>query len=271
MGNHAFLFIPVLYYNFGMPKIVLNQVTFAYRLNRNEDFLALDGVSATFLDAAFNVLIGPSGSGKTTLLRALSGLSEYEGEIFFDRLNMADTPPQKRSLAYVSQNFKLYPSMTVFENIAFPLKVMKTPREEAIPKVYALASLFDIQDCLTRKPRHLSQGQNQRVALARALIKDPKTLLLDEPFSNLDRSSRERFLKMVVDATHQKKMTTIYVTHDFKEALFSGEHLVVLDEGKVIAQGGAQEIYASPHPTIAAMRLDQEMGIPRDEAKDAKR
>ncbi len=251
-----------LLYNFSMPKITLDHVTVAYHLNRNEDFLALDGASTVFENKAFNVLIGPSGSGKTTLLRAVSGLADYEGKIYFDTQNMADIPPQKRELAYVSQGIKLYPSMTIFENIAFPLRVMKLPREEVINKVYSLAKAFDISDCLTRKPRHLSEGQKQRVAMARALIKDPKILLLDEPFSSLDQLHRKEFLDMIRAYAAKKEVTVVYVTHDIKEALLSGEHIVVLDEGKVIMQGNADEVYCSSHPTIVAMRLDCEAVVP---------
>ncbi len=223
-----------------MSKILIDNLSISY-FQKNEETPVLKELNATFEDGTVNVILGKSGCGKTTLLRALLGKIDYEGDIYFDGNSISGLPLDKRNMAYVSQEYALYPHFSVFENIAFPLKLLGTPRKEIEERVKSLASDLGLTACLSRKPRCLSGGQQQRVAIARALIKDPEAILFDEPLSNLDpqrRADTRLLLKQIFLKEHP---TVVYVTHDFAEATNLADKIFVLDEGKMVFEGTPKE------------------------------
>jgi multiple sugar transport system ATP-binding protein len=221
-----------------------------------DDVVAVDGISLAARDGEFMVLLGPSGCGKTTFLRLLAGLERPSGgEILIDGAVVTEMPPRARGVAMVFQSYGLYPHLKVRDNIAFPLKTQRMPRDEIRRRVAWAAGILRIEHLLARKPRQLSGGERQRVALARALVREPTVFLLDEPLSNLDaklRSSARNELKQF-----QKKIatTTIYVTHDQVEAMGMGDRIAVLDHGKLVQVGTPAEIYDDPASTFVATFL----------------
>lgn len=213
----------------------------------NEGVVVLQHVSARIKAGEFIVLLGPSGCGKTTLLRLIAGLdSPTLGEIRFDGQVVNALPPEERDVAMVFQNYSLYPHLTVFDNIAFPLRTAHVPREELEDAVYGMAELLEMEEYLARLPSELSGGQLQRVAIARALVRRPRVFLMDEPFSNLDAPLRAE-LRRHIKHIHQSLGTTfIYVTHDHSEALSLGQRILVMRDGMVEQAGTPLEIYREP-------------------------
>ena len=217
------------------------------------DVRAVDHVDIATAEGEFLVLLGPSGCGKTTLLRMIAGIeTATSGDILIGGQVVNDLPPRARKIAMVFQSYALYPHMTVFKNIAFPLKAQGFPREEIPGKVEWAASTFGIEKLLHRKPRELSGGERQRVALARAVVREPSVFLLDEPLSNLD--AKLRTLARVELQQFQRRIgtTTIYVTHDQVEAMGLGDRIVVMNRGKVRQVGSPQEVYNEPADTFVA-------------------
>jgi len=198
-------------------------------------------------DKEFIILVGPSGCGKSTTLRMIAGLEEIsEGELYIDNKLVNDVAPKDRDIAMVFQNYALYPHMTVFENMAFGLKLRKTPKDEIKKRVDEAAKILDISHLLDRKPKALSGGQRQRVALGRAIVRDPKVFLLDEPLSNLDAKLRAQ-MRTELTKLHQKLATTfIYVTHDQIEAMTMGSRIVVMKDGFIQQVASPQELYQHP-------------------------
>lgn len=185
-------------------------------------------------DKEFVVLVGPSGCGKSTTLRMIAGLEEInEGELFIDGIKVNDVPPAQRDIAMVFQNYALYPHMTVFENMAFGLKLRKFPKQEIKERVEYAANILGIVELLNRKPKQLSGGQRQRVALGRAIVRKPKVFLFDEPLSNLDAKLRVQMRTEISKLHHQLGATMIYVTHDQIEAMTMGDRIVVMKNGIV--------------------------------------
>lgn len=219
----------------------------------DEGVIVLQHVSARIKAGEFVVLLGPSGCGKTTLLRLIAGLeSPTLGEVRFNGQVMNGLPPEDRDVAMVFQNYSLYPHLTVFDNIAFPLRTAHIPREELEATVYGMAELLEMEDCLSRLPSELSGGQLQRVAIARALVRKPQVFLMDEPFSNLDAPLRAE-LRRQVKRIHQSLGTTfLYVTHDHNEALSLGQRILVMRDGWVVQDGTPAEIYFQPADTYVA-------------------
>ena len=213
----------------------------------NEGVIALQHFSAVINDGEFVVLLGPSGSGKTTVLRLIAGLERPSvGDISFDDVNYNDVIPQERDVAMVFQNYSLYPNQTVYDNLAFPLQVKHTVREQLDKEVRYMAELLNLNDKLSSLPHELSGGEKQRVAIARALVKRPAVFLLDEPFSNLDVVMRAR-LRSELKKLHQVLRTTfIYVTHDQSEALALADRIIVLKDGICQQAGSAAEVYNYP-------------------------
>ena len=198
-------------------------------------------------DKEFLVLVGPSGCGKTTTLRMIAGLEEIsEGELFIGDQLVNDVAPKDRKIAMVFQNYALYPHMSVFENMAFGLKLNKTPKEEINRRVEAAAKILDIKHLLDRKPKALSGGQKQRVALGRAIVRKPKVFLLDEPLSNLDAKLRAT-MRTELTKLHQRVQTTfIYVTHDQVEAMTMATRIVVMKDGLIQQVDTPQNLYDKP-------------------------
>ena len=220
-----------------MEIIRLNNFSCFYR-NKKEYVTALDNISFSIERGEFFVIIGESGCGKTTLLRSCLGLAPYyEGDIFVDGVSVDEMDLKRGRYAYVSQEIGLYPNLTVYKNIAFPLSVTHTLPQEIDKRVKKIATELGIDFLLSRKPSQLSIGQQQRVAIARALIKDPTIMYFDEPFSNLDPALRLE-LRSVVQKLHEAYGTTVvFVTHDISEALAIADRIAVLENGKLIEIG----------------------------------
>ena len=208
---------------------------------------AVSDVNLDIADKEFLILVGPSGCGKSTTLRMIAGLEEIsEGEIYIGGTLVNEVAPKDRDIAMVFQNYALYPHMTVFENMAFALRLRRTPKNEIKKRVEEAARILDIEHLLDRKPRALSGGQRQRVALGRAIVREPKVFLMDEPLSNLDAKLRVQ-MRAEIGKLHRKLQTTfIYVTHDQTEAMTMGTRIVVMKDGFVQQVSTPQELYDTP-------------------------
>lgn len=216
----------------------------------------LKNISLSIQDNEFVVFLGPSGCGKTTLLRIIAGLEkEDSGEIRFNDKVITELEPKDRSIGMVFQNYALYPHLTVFENIAFPLKVNKFKKKDIQTKVNEIANFIGLKDYLTHKPKQLSGGQKQRVALGRAISRNPKIFLFDEPLSNLDAKLRSN-MRFELYQLHKKLNTTsIYVTHDQMEAMTMGDRIVVLNDGTIQQVATPKEVYSRPTNKFVASFL----------------
>lgn len=208
---------------------------------------AVSDFNLDIADKEFIILVGPSGCGKSTTLRMIAGLEEIsEGELYIADKLVNDVAPKDRDIAMVFQNYALYPHMTVFDNMAFGLKLRKTPKDEIKRRVQEAAKILDIEHLLDRKPKALSGGQRQRVALGRAMVREPKVFLLDEPLSNLDAKLRVQ-MRTEISKLHQRLQTTfIYVTHDQTEAMTMGTRIVVMKDGFVQQVDTPQTLYERP-------------------------
>ncbi|MBQ3835585.1 MAG: ABC transporter ATP-binding protein [Treponema sp.] len=230
-----------------------SQVTIDHVSKRFGDFVALDDINFTIKPGEFFSLLGPSGCGKTTLLRIIAGFEfPDEGVVLFDDKNVIPLAANKRQSNTVFQNYALFPHLTVYENVAFPLRLKKVAKEEIDQKVKQYLRLVQLEAHMGKKPNQLSGGQKQRVAIARALINEPKVLLLDEPLSALDAKLRANLL-LDLDAIHDKiGITFIYVTHDQSEALSVSDRIAVMNSGHVLQVGTPFEIYESPATQFVA-------------------
>lgn len=208
---------------------------------------ALKDVSLTIQDREFMVLLGPSGCGKTTLLRCIAGL-EYpdRGRINIGGRDVTDAPPRKRNIAMVFQSYAVFPHLTVFENIAFGLRMQKRPNDEVKRRVERSAALMQIEKYLERFPAQLSGGQRQRVAVARGLVMEPQVLLMDEPLSNLDALLRLQARAELKRLLQEVQTTTVYVTHDQIEALSMGDRIAVMQNGEIIQSDAPGQVYENP-------------------------
>ena len=235
-----------------MAEIEVRNVSVVFKSKKREA-VALDDFSATFGDG-MNVIVGYSGCGKTTLLRSILGLVDYDGEILLDGQDLEDVPTNDRNFSFVSQDYVLYPQYTVFENIAFPLKLLRAGRQEICERVYEMAEMLDLTACLNRKPKHISGGQQQRAAIARALVKRPSVCFMDEPFSNTDEATRSQTVRSLKTVLEKAGCTCIYVTHDFKEALTLADTVYVMNEGKLALSGTPDEIYDSDNEVVKNLK-----------------
>jgi putative spermidine/putrescine transport system ATP-binding protein len=217
---------------------------------------ALRGVSLEVPAGRLTAILGPSGCGKTTLLRAVAGFVALDGgAIRFDGDDVTALPPQQRGTAMVFQSYALWPHMTVFDNVAYGLRLRRVPRAEIETRVHAALALVEIGDVTTiarRKPGALSGGQQQRVALARALVVEPRVLLLDEPLSNLDAKIRQRLRVEIRRLQRRVGITTLYVTHDQEEALAIADQVVLMSAGTVVQAGTPEDVYVRPATEFAA-------------------
>ncbi len=216
-------------------------------------FVAVDNFNLTIANEEFLVLLGPSGCGKTTTMRLIAGLEEVtEGEVIIDGKMVNELEPKDRDVAMVFQSYALYPNMTVYENIRFPLKVRKVDRELHEERVKRAAAMVELEGYLHRKPSELSGGQRQRVALARAIVREPSVFLMDEPLSNLDARLRVSTRAQIKNLQHELRVTTIYVTHDQVEAMTLADRVVVMDAGAIQQIGTPKEIYNKPANSFVA-------------------
>ncbi|MBB3523861.1 sn-glycerol-3-phosphate ABC transporter ATP-binding protein UgpC [Rhizobium redzepovicii] len=225
-----------------MGQLLLNKVQKFYG-----DYEVLKGVQLEVKNGEFVVFVGPSGCGKSTLLRMIAGLdATTAGDIVINGIRVNDLPPVKRGIAMVFQSYALYPHMTVFENIAFPLRVERMEEEKLKAKVENAARILHLEQRLQQKPGMLSGGQRQRVAIGRAIVREPKIFLFDEPLSNLDAALRADMRIELAKLHRQLKATMIYVTHDQVEAMTMADRIVVLDAGNISQTGAPLELYHKP-------------------------
>jgi multiple sugar transport system ATP-binding protein len=215
--------------------------------------VAVDSLNLVVVEGEFLIFVGPSGCGKTTALRMVAGLEEISsGEIRIGDQVVNDVQPSRRDVAMVFQNYALYPHMTVFENISFPLRQQHLPKGEIDARVKEAARFLSIEDLLARKPKELSGGQRQRVAMGRAIVRKPQAFLMDEPLSNLDAKLRVQMRAELISLHHRLGITTVYVTHDQTEAMTLGDRVVVLNKGVVQQVDPPEQLYRRPANTFVA-------------------
>ena len=213
----------------------------------DEGVVAVQAFNLDIADKEFIVLVGPSGCGKSTTLRMVAGLEEISsGELIIDGKLVNDVAPKDRDIAMVFQNYALYPHMTVYDNMAFSLKLRKEPKDVIDKKVREAAEILDITQYLERKPKALSGGQRQRVAIGRAIVRDPKVMLMDEPLSNLDAKLRNEMRAEIIKLRERINTTFIYVTHDQTEAMTLGDRIVIMRDGYIQQIGTPQEVFDHP-------------------------
>ena len=213
----------------------------------DEGVVAVQEFNLDIKDKEFIVLVGPSGCGKSTTLRMIAGLEEISsGELYIDGVLVNSVEPKDRDIAMVFQSYAMYPHMTVYDDMAYSLKIKKTPKDEIDRKVREAAEILDITQYLDRKPKALSGGQRQRVAIGRAIVRNPKVLLMDEPLSNLDAKLRNQMRAEIIKLRKRINTTFIYVTHDQTEAMTLGDRIVVMKDGFIQQIGTPQEVYDHP-------------------------
>ncbi|GIP31043.1 ABC transporter ATP-binding protein [Paenibacillus sp. J2TS4] len=233
-----------------MARILMNHV---YKSYGKDNLYAVKDFNLEILDQEFIVFVGPSGCGKSTTLRMVAGLEDIsEGEIYINDQLINDLPPKDRDIAMVFQNYALYPNMSVYENIAFGLRLRKVPKHEIDLGVKRAARVLEIEQYLDRKPKQLSGGQRQRVALGRAIVRNPQVFLMDEPLSNLDAKLRVQMRTEITRLTKQLGVTTIYVTHDQTEAMTMGSRIVVMKDGLIQQVDTPETIYNFPQNMFVA-------------------
>ena len=213
----------------------------------------IHGVTIDIADGEFIVIVGPSGCGKSTLLRMVAGLETVsDGEVRIDGRRVNDTEPMDRDIAMVFQNYALYPHMSVFDNMAYGLKIAKTPKTEIAERVTAAAKMLQLEPYLKRKPRELSGGQRQRVAMGRAIVRKPAVFLFDEPLSNLDAKLRVQMRLEIKALQRDLGVTALYVTHDQVEAMTLADRMIVMNEGRADQIGRPLDVYADPRTAFVA-------------------
>ena len=245
-----------------MASLSLKNITKVYP----NGFVAVKEFNLEIADKEFIIFVGPSGCGKSTTLRMIAGLEEISsGELWIGDKLMNDVEPKDRDIAMVFQNYALYPHMSVYDNMAFGLKLRKTPKDQIDKLVHEAAKILDIEHLLDRKPKALSGGQRQRVAMGRAIVRDPKVFLMDEPLSNLDAKLRVQ-MRIEISKLHQRlESTIIYVTHDQTEAMTLGTRIVVMKDGLIQQCDSPQNLYDRPQNLFVA----QFIGSPQMNTIDA--
>ena len=237
-----------------MAKVKLEHLKIGYKAKRGQYNIVCDDLNVSFPSGKINVIIGESGCGKTSILRVIAGiLSPMEGHVYFDDQDVTDYDPGSRNISYVSQMIGLYTNMTVFNNIAFPLKAAHTPADEIRERVLEVLEMMKIGHCIARKPRQLSVGQAQRVAIARAIVKRSIVYLLDEPFSNLDKNLSSELTIELKQIFERLNATVIFVSHDIKEALSIANQIYVMHEGKFIFEGNKEKLFKTKDERITRL------------------
>ena len=228
-------------------------VTFDHVWKKFGEVVAVNDLNLEIHDGEFMVLVGPSGCGKTTSLRMIAGLEEISnGDLRIGDRVVNNVPPKDRDIAMVFQSYALYPHMTVRDNLAFGLKLRKTPKADIEKRVNEAAGLLSLEKLLDRKPRELSGGQRQRVALGRAIVREPAVFLMDEPLSNLDAKLRVETRANIARLHQRLKTTTVYVTHDQVEAMTMGQRIAVMSEARLQQVGSPQALYDHPNNRFVA-------------------
>ena len=232
-----------------MASVKLTNVKKVY----GKDTVAVQDFNLDIADKEFIVFVGPSGCGKSTTLRMIAGLEDIsDGTVEIDGVVVNDLQPRDRNIAMVFQNYALYPHLTVFENMAFSLRLKKVPQDEVYERVTHAAEVLGITEYLMRKPRALSGGQRQRVAIGRAMVRDSKVFLMDEPLSNLDAKLRNQMRAEIILLREQLDTTFIYVTHDQTEAMTLGDRIVIMKDGFIQQVGTPEEVFEKPHNLFVA-------------------
>lgn len=239
-----------------MANIKINDLSVKY-INKSSNDYVFRNLNLEIEEGSFVVLVGYSGEGKTTLLKCISGFLDYEGAISINGIDALDIPISERGIAYMAQDYVLFPNMTIFDNIAFPLRNIGTPKEEVIKRVNEVSDILGISSCLSRKPRHISGGQQQKTSLARALIKKPSIILFDEPLSNLDYPTRVEARRLIRQVCKAVNATVIYVTHNLSEAISMADKVVVLHNQSFEMIGSPLEIIHTDNPVVKALFGDK--------------
>jgi len=248
------------------------QIRFENITKKFGDKVILEDMNLTIEDGSFTVMIGPSGCGKTTLLRIIAGIGpQTSGKVYLDGKDISKTPPAQRDVAMVFQNYAIYPTMTVRENIEFGLKNNKVPKEERQKLIEEYAEVVGLTEYLDRKPGTLSGGQRQRVALARAMVKKPKVFLMDEPLSNLDAKLRVQMRTELIELHRKLKTTFVYVTHDQTEAMSMASHIILMDKGVIQQSASPRVIYNDPENLFTAQFIGSpQMNVIKFENSDVR-
>ena len=245
-----------------MASISLRNVTKKYGIGAKA-LQVIHGVSAEILDGEFIVIVGPSGCGKSTLLRMVAGLEEITGgEIAIGPRVVNELEPADRDIAMVFQNYALYPHMSVFDNMAYGLKIKKLPRDEIQKRVDKAAGILELSHLLARKPRELSGGQRQRVAMGRAIVREPQVFLFDEPLSNLDAKLRVQTRLEIQKLHRELGITSLFVTHDQVEAMTLAQRMIVMKAGRMEQFGTPEEVYHRPASTFVASFIGSPPTLP---------
>lgn len=232
-----------------MPEVKIENLNAFYK-QKSGTFHIINDLNVVFPSGKISVIIGSSGCGKTTLLKSIIGLIDYEGKIFLDDIDANTLTIQEKNISYVSQNLSIFPNLTVFNNIAAPLKSMRISGDEIRQRVFDAAEMLKITPCLTRKPKQISLGQCQRTAIARALIKRPNLYIFDEPFSSLDNETSFEIIQDMKEIFSKFDATVIFISHDVREALMLADEIFVMENGQIIAHDTPEQIVYCSHPDV---------------------
>ena len=238
-----------------MPKIEIRDLSVIYLGRKKQETVGLDHFNAVFDDKKINVILGESGCGKTTLLNAIAQSLNYEGEILFDGEDIKKYSLKEMNIAYINQNFFIFPNKTIYESLAFPLRMQKMDRKEIDNRVKKTAEMLGLTLFLNRYPKELSIGQVQRVAIGKALIKEPQLILMDEPLSNLDPYLRKDISLIIKKLAKSKGLTIIYVTHRYDEAINIGDKIFIINSSKVEECGTPNDINKSKNEMVKYLKM----------------
>lgn len=233
-----------------MPKIEIKNLKVCYYPQKDQELVAIDDLTLSFKTNSITAIIGPSGCGKSTLLKTVCGLLDYEGEILVDDKDYSTIDFKERNISFLDQEMTLNRKITIYENIAFPLLMKKTPRQVIDIRIKEIASELGISHCLALYPHQLSVGQCQKALLEKSIIKNPTILLCDEAFSNLDLENSRKIAQFLKNYCEKHEITVLFVTHNFKEIQNIVDEVKVLDEGKLIFDGTSESIYSSQNEFV---------------------